>query len=70
MIHWLQAMYHWHPVLMGAIGMAIANAAITTMPSPDSTSGKGYIWLFNFLHAIVLSLARIAAQYNQEPPKA
>ena len=72
MIHSLQAFVHWHPAMAGAIGMAIANAGITTMPSPDEKSSAGYKWLFNFLHALVLAIPRIVSQYSGkgEPPPA
>lgn len=68
-MHWLHEMYKWHPVMMGAIGMGLANALVTTMPTPDEKSGKLYQWAFNFLHAAVLSISRIVSQYKQEPPK-
>ena len=67
-MHWIQSMVHWHPILSGALGMAIANAAITSMPSPDATSGKFYRWLFMFAHTAVLSISRIVAQYKDGTP--
>jgi hypothetical protein len=67
MTHWLQEFIKWHPAMAGAIGMAIANAGITTMPSPDEKSSKGYKWLFNFLHVLVLAIPRIVSQYGEKP---
>ena len=68
-MHWIQDMIKWHPMLSGAIAMAVANAAVTAMPSPDANSGKGYSWLFNFSHALVGAISRIVAQYKSDPSK-
>jgi hypothetical protein len=65
MIHSLAQLYQLHPALLGALAMALANAAITAMPSP----------VFNFLHSAVGAISRVVAQYkngngNGNPPEA
>lgn len=70
MIHSLAELYKWHPALCGAILMALANAAITSLPSPDGESTKLYRWFFNFSHAAILGISRIAAQYRDGKPVA
>lgn len=64
-MHWLQEMVKYHPMLLGGIITAVANCAITTLPTP---SGKNafYEWFFNFTHALVLAIPRIVAQYKQD----
>lgn len=79
MFNEIASLFHWHPMVSGMIVMAILNSLVTTMPTPKLTSSEFYVWAFNFLHAVVGSLSRIAAQYKQpdvavtilptEPPK-
>lgn len=56
----------WHPYLLGLISMAVANCAVTSLPSPDDKSSKLYRWFFNFAHSLVLAVARIASQYHEK----
>jgi hypothetical protein len=53
-----------HQFIAGLISMAVVNCAVTAMPSPKPDSPAFYTWLFNFSHALVLSLSRIFAQYK------
>jgi hypothetical protein len=70
MIHYLQELWKWHPMLSGAAVMAIANACVTSMPSPDEKSGKFYNWAFAASHALILAIPRLLATYApKEPPK-
>lgn len=64
MWHSLADLYKWHPALIGAVIMALANAAITAMPSPRSGGSQFYAWAFNFLHSAVGAISRIVAQYK------
>jgi hypothetical protein len=64
MFHSIGEFYTSHPVLMGALVMALANAAITAMPSPRPNGGQFYAWTFNFLHSAVGAVSRIVAQYK------
>jgi succinylarginine dihydrolase len=64
-MHWIEDMMKWHPILSGAIAMAVANAAITSLPSPDTSSGKFYRWFFTCTHSLILAIPRLVAQYNQ-----
>jgi hypothetical protein len=54
----------FHPMLAGALAMALANAAITAMPSPRPDGNEFYAWAFNFLHSAVGAVSRIVAQYK------
>jgi hypothetical protein len=64
MLHSLAELYQQHPVLTGAVVMALANAAITAMPSPRSGGSQFYAWAFNFLHSAVGAISRVVAQYK------
>lgn len=64
MIHSITELYHVHPVFTGALIMALANAAVTTMPSPRTNGNEFYAWAFNFLHSAVGAVSRILAQYK------
>lgn len=64
MLHSIAELYKWHPVFMGALAMALANAAITAMPSPRANGNQFYAWAFNFLHGAVGAVSRILAQYK------
>lgn len=68
-MHWIHEMVKYHPMLLGALGMGIANAIVTTMPSPDEKSSKGYVWLFSLLHALILAIPRIISQYKSGEAK-
>lgn len=73
MFHSIAELYTSHPVLVGALTMALANAAITAMPSPRLNGSQFYAWAFNFLHSAVGAISRIVAQYkngNGNPPEA
>jgi hypothetical protein len=63
----ISSMIKWHPMLSGWIAAAIANCAITALPSPDAASGKFYHWFFNFSHGLTLAIARVIAQYKEAP---
>lgn len=63
-MHDLAMLWKYHPALVGAIAMAVANAAITTLPSPSDKSGVFYRWFFNFTHALILAIPRLVAQYE------
>jgi hypothetical protein len=64
MIHSLIQFITQHQFMAGLVSMAVVNCAVTTMPSPKPDSSEFYVWLFNFSHAVVLSLSRIFAQYK------
>jgi hypothetical protein len=64
MYHSTAQLYQSHPVFFGALVMALANAAITAMPSPRANGSQFYAWTFNFLHSAVGAISRIAAQYK------
>ena len=54
-----------HPFALLTMFWLFSNA-VSTMPSPNGkgwTSGVGYQWLFNFLHAASGTVGRILAQY-------
>lgn len=72
MLHSLAELYRSHPVFTGALVMALANAAITAMPSPRPNGSQFYAWAFNFLHSAVGAVSRILAQYksNDDSPSA
>lgn len=64
MFHSVAEFYRTHPVLAGALIMALANAAVTAMPSPRPNGSQFYAWAFNFLHSAVGAVSRILAQYK------
>jgi hypothetical protein len=64
MFHSIAQLYQSHPVFFGALAMALANAAITAMPSPRANGSQFYAWTFNFLHSAVGAISRIVAQYK------
>lgn len=64
MLHGTGTLYQSHPVFFGAMVMALANAAVTAMPSPRADSSQFYSWAFNFLHSAVGAISRIVAQYK------
>lgn len=64
MIHTIAELYRSHPVFFGGLVMALANAAITAMPSPRASGSQFYAWAFNFLHSAVGAISRIVAQYK------
>lgn len=64
MFHSIGEIYTSHPVLIGALAMALANAAVTAMPSPRANGSQFYAWAFNFLHSSVGAISRIVAQYK------
>ena len=39
--------------------LVVFNNAISAMPAPDATTGKGYKWMFSFLHG--LNIPRLLA---------
>jgi hypothetical protein len=63
-LHSIIEFYRTHPAFTGAVIMALANAIITTMPSPRANGSQFYAWAFNFLHSAVGAISRIAAQYR------
>lgn len=65
-MHDLAMLWKYHPALVGVIGTAVANAAITSLPSPDEKSGKFYRWFFATAHALILAIPRLVAQYGGE----
>lgn len=64
MFHFVVELYRTHPAFTGALVMALANAAITAMPSPRANGSQVYAWAFNFLHSAVGAISRIVAQYK------
>lgn len=64
MFHAFEQLCRSHPIFLGALAMALANAAVTAMPSPRANGSALYAWTFNFLHSAVGALSRIAAQYK------
>lgn len=62
--HSIAQLCKWHPMLAGALVMALANAAITAMPSPRPDGSEFYAWAFNFLHSAVGAISRVVAQYK------
>ncbi|HKF51767.1 MAG TPA: hypothetical protein VKB26_05605 [Candidatus Acidoferrales bacterium] len=64
MFHSIADLYTSHPVFFGALAMALANAAVTAMPSPRPNGSQFYAWAFNFLHSAVGAISRIVAQYK------
>jgi hypothetical protein len=73
----LHALTQHHPIVFwiacGNVIQIIFNAAVTTMPTPKSTSSEFYQWAFNFLHTLVGAWSRVASQYprangGQAPP--
>ena len=57
----VQGLIHYHPAFIAIIAFWFFSNAVATMPTPDSKSGKGYIWLFGLLHAMAGSLPRLVA---------
>lgn len=53
-------------MLVGMLAMGLANAIVTSMPSPRPQGSQFYAWMFNFLHSAVLAIPRIVAQYKSE----
>ena len=54
------ALMHNHPVVFwGGVYAAFSNL-VSSMPDPDATSGKGYIWLYRLLHIAASDIARVA----------
>lgn len=47
-----------HPLLLPA-AMFMLSAAVSNMPEPDATSGKGYRWLYGTLHMLVGNLGNV-----------
>ncbi len=64
MLHSIAELYHSHPAFTGALIMALANAAVTAMPSPRPNGSQFYAWAFNFFHSVVGAISRILAQYK------
>lgn len=64
MFHSIAELYRTHPAFTGALIMALANAAVTAMPSPRPNDSQFYAWTFNFLHSAVGAVSRILAQYK------
>lgn len=64
MFHSIAEVYKSHPAFSGALAMALANAAVTAMPSPCQNGSQFYAWAFNFLHSAVGAISRILAQYK------
>ena len=64
MLRGIAELYRFHPVFFGATVMALANAAVTAMPSPRADGSQFYSWAFNFLHSAVGAISRIVAQYR------
>lgn len=62
MLHCMVELYRAHPAFTGALIMALANAAVTAMPSPRANGSQLYSWAFNFLHSAVGAVSRILAQ--------
>jgi hypothetical protein len=63
-LHSIAELYRTHPAFTGALTMALANAAVTAMPSPRANGSQFYAWAFNFLHSAVGAVSRILAQYK------
>lgn len=54
-------MKHWfatHPFAITLALYIILSNAVNAMPEPDSNSGKGYRWFFNFSHGVLLQAGR------------
>jgi len=69
-MNWIHGMMHYHPMLLGAITMAIANCAVTSLPTPEANGSKFYAWFFNTAHGLILAIPRIVSQYKADaPPK-
>lgn len=60
-LHWINS--HGLETLAG---YGVFSAAISALPTPDATSGKGYRWLYAFAHGLALNLDKIKDSIN--PP--
>lgn len=70
-MHELYAVAAAHPVYLGIAVYWVYSAAVSALPAPDSADGKGYNWLYKFLHTIA---GNISAAFGSkipgiEPPK-
>ena len=53
------AVHHWLAITLVLVWLLMN--AIQAMPSPDTSSGKGYKWLFGFAHLIAANGPRLVA---------
>lgn len=56
--------YKVHQVFIDLGAYVVATNAVATLPVPDKSSGKFYVWLFGFLHAILLQAGRFMNKGN------
>jgi len=42
----------------------LLSAAISTMPAPDTNSGKLYLWAYGFLHAVSGNLDKVSTSFK------
>jgi hypothetical protein len=56
-----------HQVTASLVGYYVLSAAIGSMPMPDSTSGKGYRWAFQFLNTLSANISRAWASKLPQP---
>ena len=54
-LHFLQAHAYWS----GIGTLWVFSAFIGGMPAPDSTSSKGYLWLYGSLHLLGANLDKV-----------
>ena len=53
--------YHAHPALWILGAYYVFSSAVGSMPMPDTSSSKGYNWLFGFLNTLAANVTRALA---------
>jgi hypothetical protein len=57
---------HAHMFWLGVVSLWAFSAIVGGMPEPDTTSGKGYRWLYGSLHLFAANLDKVKADI--QPP--
>lgn len=53
-----------HMFWVGIGSLWLFSAVAGGMPAPDSTTGKGYQWLYSSLHLLAANLDKVAPKLN------
>ena len=58
--------FHAHSYWFGIASLWLFSAAISNMPEPDSSSSKGYRWLYGTLHSLAANFQQVSTSIK--PP--
>jgi hypothetical protein len=65
----ITAFYAAHPTLSTLGAYYVFSAIVSGMPDPDTTSSKGYLWLFKTLHLLAADWgAGLSSKLPPPPP--